>query len=110
MSPPPLEVLPLEVVPLDVLGPVLESEEVEAGAATCLRHDAVATSALICPRLHDENWLLKLMVGAMRYVCGVDAQTPGTPSWMELKLWPSSWAATSAPIVVETVLCERLAE
>ena len=90
VSPPPLEVLPLEVVLPDVLGPVLESEEVDVGAATCLRHEAVATSALICPRLHDENWLLKLMVGAIRYVCGVDAQTPGTPSWMELKLWPSS--------------------
>ena len=59
VSPPPLEVLPLEVVPLDVLGPVLESEEVEeVGAATCFRHDAVATSSLICERLHEENWLL----------------------------------------------------
>ena len=58
VSPPPLEVLPPEVVPLDVLGPVPESGDVEAGAATFLRQEAVATSALICPRLHDENWLL----------------------------------------------------
>ena len=54
VSPPPLE-----VVPLDVLGPVVESEEVEAaGATTRSRHDAVATSALIWLRLHEENWLL----------------------------------------------------
>ena len=59
VSPLPLEVIPLEVVPLEVLGPVLDSEEVEdVGAATFFRHDAVATSALICPRLQDENWLL----------------------------------------------------
>lgn len=59
VSPLPLVALPLEEVPLEVLGPVLDSEEVEeAGAATCLRHDAVGTSALIRPRLQDENWLL----------------------------------------------------
>jgi hypothetical protein len=59
VSPPPLEVLPLGGVPLDVPAPVVESEEVEVvGAATSLRHDAVATSALIWLRLHDENWLL----------------------------------------------------
>jgi hypothetical protein len=93
VSPLPLEVLPLEELslPLDAVVPAPESVELEVvGAATVLRHDADLTRAVICPRLHDENWLLKLIVGAIRYVCGVDEQTPATPSCTELKLWPSS--------------------
>jgi hypothetical protein len=72
VSPVPLEVLPLEVPlpevpPLDVVVPVPGFAEGEPlDTETVSRHDAVCTSVLICPRLQDENWLLKLMVGAIR--------------------------------------------
>lgn len=67
VSPVPLEVPLPEVPPLDVVVPALGFAEGEPlDTETVLRHDAVCTSVLICPRLQDENWLLKLMVGAIR--------------------------------------------
>ena len=55
----------LGVPPEDELPPEPELPPDEPEPTGC-RHEAVAARRVICVRLHAENWLLKLIWGAIR--------------------------------------------